>query len=237
MKIKLGLLLILFVMFIFTGILNAKEDKAKPAAGLFNPALLPASASYSYSWSKMMVPIGKTVFSIQKTKDGNFIFKCSGLENTTVEVNGKTLLPIKAYRVFDPKNPKINISATFSGNKATVKANLPTGPQNAIVDLPANTYHNDSLLMSLMAWKMAPGKSISFKHYNPANSQVADCKVTVLGEEKVDVPAGKFDTYHIKIDIGNGMSLHEGWYQKNAPHIMVKYFNKTAGTTAQLDKK
>lgn len=226
------ILLVLAVLMLGTSIIMAQNK----AASIFNPKLLPSDASYKYAWSKTIIPIGESTFSVKKLPTGNFLIKTTGLENTNVEVNGANLQPLKASRSIPINNKTYYISSSFTNKQIVVKANLPTGEQNATVPLVPNVYHNDALLMSLMAMDMSPGKIITFKHYNPSNSQIADYKVSVIGEEKVKVPAGTFDTYHLKLDYANGMSVHEAWYQKQQPHKLIKYINTEASTTAKLFK-
>ncbi|MEW5818900.1 MAG: DUF3108 domain-containing protein, partial [Cyanobacteriota bacterium] len=220
---------LLGVIIISNQFVNAEDQ-------IFNPELLPQEASYHFVWEKAGKNIGDTTFSVKKTQDGTFLIKTTGLENTSVLVNDQNLKPIKAFRKIELGGQEFSVSGDFKNNVVNVKAKTPEGAQNVTVDIPDNTYHNDSLLMSVMAMEMDKKKKISFKHYNPANSYVGDYSVSVIGEEKVTVPAGTFDTFHLKLDYLNGKSIHDAWYEKSVPHKLVKYINKDAGTIGRLSK-
>jgi hypothetical protein len=213
---------------------NNTQPALTNPSNLFNSELLPLSAVYKYTWYNRGLPIGESVFSINKTPQGNYEMKTSGLENTMVLVDQKTLQPIKATRKFDMKGKEYTISSEFQEGKVNVKAELPTGTQNATVELTEPVYHNDALLLSLMAMELEPGAHIKFTHYNPSNSQTANYDITVLNEETVNVPAGEFQTYKLKLDYSDGLSVHYAWYQKDTPHKMIKYNNTDANTTAKF---
>ncbi len=188
---------------------------------------------YEYIWDKDGKKIGDSVFSIKKTDKSNYIMKATGIENTVVEVKGSNLTPLRANRMLGKDS---SISATFSDKKAHVKAKLPAGLQEATIDVPPVIFHNDSLLLSLMSMDMKDHKTITFKHYNPSNSVVADFTISVVGQEKVTVPAGTFDTYHLKLDYLDGKVIQNAWYDKSTPHKLIKYTNNPSGTTAKLVK-
>ena len=95
-------------------------------------------------------------------------------------------------KIYDQQKGKLNIEAkTAQGTNA------------ASVSYPANAWDNDQLLTSLRALPLAEGYTFTVPIFAGSTAPV-NIKVTVVGTEQVDVPAGRFNAYKVDLDYGHG---------------------------------
>ena len=188
-----------------------------------------STASYEWFGDKSGAQIGTSQYSFALK---NNIWTISDQDkiaelNQTVEmmVNAKTLEPIGEKKTIKTANTNADITTTYKNSKLDISAVVNGKTSNASIDVPSNAIDNDQLLMSLRALPFAQGYKASYVLIVAQNALKINTTVTVLSQEKIDVPAGSFEAWHVEIQAGQ--SKQNAWYQVAAPHALVKYDNAT----------
>lgn len=147
--------------------------------------------------------------------------------NQTIEmrVNAETLEPLGEKKTIKSPSTNADITTTYKNGKLDITALVSGKTKKASIDVPAIAIDNDQLLMTLRALPFAPGYKASYVLIVAQNALKVNTTVTVLSQEKIDVPAGNFVTWHVEIQAGQ--STQNAWYQVDAPHSLVKYDNGT----------
>ncbi|MCE5258584.1 MAG: YhfC family intramembrane metalloprotease [Chloroflexi bacterium] len=96
----------------------------------------------------------------------------------------------------------------------------------------ASTLDNDQTLQTQRALPFAAGLSASYLNIIPTSASSAATRVSVDGPVTVTVPAGEFSAWHVKMSFGT--LAHEAWYSVDAPKLLLRYTNTSAGTSFVL---
>jgi len=144
------------------------------------------------------------------------------LNNSSVDVDAVTLKPIEGSWTIEYEG-RYDVHSRFDADSIFVEASTPQGPQKVALPMPAGlVLHNDELLMALRAMDFSIEKQKT-KLFIPASASIIDMVVIVKGKEKIEVPAGKFNTYKVVLDFG--VAVQTAWYEVEKPHRMVSYDN------------
>jgi uncharacterized membrane protein YhfC len=103
--------------------------------------------------------------------------------------------------------------------------------KNETLARPEGAMDNEQGLQTFRSLPFAAGFKASYTNISAAGGSIP-FSVVVVGEESVSVPAGSFETWHANLEFG--AVRHQVWYGKQAPHLLVKYKNPTAGKTFVL---
>ncbi len=98
--------------------------------------------------------------------------------------------------------------------------------------LPADPVDNEASLQVQRGLPFAPEYGTAYADVIPGTGATAEIDVRVVGEEAITVPAGTFAAWHVKMEAG--MVTQDAWYAKDAPHVLVRYENRAAGSTFAL---
>lgn len=188
-----------------------------------------STASYEWFNDKSGAQIGTSQYSFALK---NNVWTISGQDkigelNQTVEmmVNAQTLEPIGEKKTIKSPSTNADITTTYKDGKLDISAVVNGKTSSASIDVPTNAIDNDQLLMSLQALPFAKGYKANYVVIVAQNALKVNTTVTVLSQEKIDVPAGSFETWHVEIQAGQ--STQNAWYQVDAPYTLVKYDNGT----------
>ena len=149
-------------------------------------------------------------------------------DEITVEAALETLAPLRVDRTTVDVDPDINrtCQATYSDGKVAVVQKDEDNENTEEVSVP--TVHYDSWA-DLFLWRTIDFKEGFETRYsdvlscNPRKSEVITVSLEVKGIERVTVPAGSFEAWHLRIDSGG--SDQDAWYSTEASRILVKYDN------------
>jgi hypothetical protein len=109
---------------------------------------------------------------------------------------------------------EMSIDVAYAGGKATGSAVVP-GPDGAMAtkdvaaDVPANAIDDNVLLPLLpgVAWR--PGLVVTVPVFASGRNALHQVTLTVVGTERLQVPAGEFDAYKVTVDgLTQGMTLY-----------------------------
>jgi hypothetical protein len=188
-----------------------------------------SQASYEWFDDKSGAQIGTSQYSFALN---NNVWTISEQEkigevNQTIEmmVNDKTLEPVGEKKTIKTSNTTADITTSYKNGKLDISAVVNGKTSNASLDVPSNAIDNDQFLMSLRALPFAQGYKADYVVIVAQNALKVNTTITVLSQEKIDVPAGSFETWHVEAQAGQ--STQNAWYQVAAPHELVQYDNGT----------
>ncbi|MFO0552509.1 MAG: YhfC family glutamic-type intramembrane protease [Polyangiaceae bacterium] len=106
------------------------------------------------------------------------------------------------------------------GGRAT--ASGPGAPK--AFQVPAGALENAVSIEALRAFDLgAPGHQLDLWVVNAPLGVSLPARLRVVGLEKVEVPAGSFDTKHVTVAFGT--TAHHAWFDEREPHRMIRYQN------------
>ena len=173
----------------------------------------------AYAVNEINHPSGVAYQIASKTKIG------PTADETEVVVSLKTLSPLAVHRLLHTSRGEFDIRGVYEANRLTLTADTPSGKQNLSVELSEGSYDNEEVLFLIRAFPLKPDYATAFNFAVAASGTKGKCALKVLGEEKVNVPAGEFETYKVELDFGRIAPKMYGWYGKDKPHHLVKYDN------------
>jgi hypothetical protein len=144
-------------------------------------------------------------------------------EAAKVRLDGATLRPLGKEKTIKNAGTDATLSITYSTGKVQMKAVVNGKEQNVAVGIPANVLENDQLLMTLRAIPFAAGYQGSLVTFVPESAAKVKTTVRVLGQEKVETPAGSVDAWRVEGNLGQ--AKHSAWYAVAAPYALVQYDN------------
>ncbi len=207
------------------------------------PWTAPERAHYDLTNRKRDDDMGEGTISI--VRDGEHLvmrqeFRDNdGNEDTTeVRVDPTTLKPQSGRReIIDAKDDRREVLETEYGTldddsygvrikQLTYKPRTDTEPDNERSNplrVPEHSYDNDT---SLFIWRTIPFADDYTVTYNAiiANRR-AKRPVTlhVMGQERVETPAGQFDAWHLRIEAEQ--QSHDAWFATTDDHTLLVYDN------------
>jgi hypothetical protein len=175
--------------------------------------------------------IGTAEISIQADGDTfvitqHFDFPDEELINeASVVVGADDLQPVSTtFRIEGPDGVR-ECDATYESGKVLVHNVGEDGEREDTVDVPIVAYDSWS---DLYVWR-----TVDFsQNYEVEYADILSCvvakpqrlasKLEVVGGEEIEVPAGTYDTWHLKIDSGDDQ---DAWFSTDDLHTLVKYDN------------
>jgi hypothetical protein len=147
-----------------------------------------------------------------------------------VLVDAQTLAPITGSRtIYDVKKnkrtvftssyepPVVKLKADENGDVHTTERDVPTPTK----DSPDPGYYDDeSLFWVVRGVPLEKGWEGAYKDVNASNGRIFTATVKVEKSEKVDVPAGSFTAWKIRLQTESITQYF--WVDTNAPHAIIK---------------
>ncbi len=153
-------------------------------------------------------------------------------ETARVRLDGASLRPLGKEKTIVRPGTDATLSIAYSAGKAQIKAVVNGKDQAVAVDIPAAVLESDQVLMTLRAMHFAEGYQGSFATVVSDSAQKVNTTLRVVGQEKVQTPAGSVDAWRVEADFGQ--SKQSAWYAVAAPYTLVQYDN---GTTLMVLSK
>lgn len=97
---------------------------------------------------------------------------------------------------------------------------------------PAVPLDNGQTLQSHRALPLADNYAGRYTNVIASTAVAANTNINVTGPVSLTVPAGTFNAWHLTMQ--TGASRHEAWYAQEAPHLMLAYHNRSAGSRFEL---
>lgn len=169
-----------------------------------------------------------TIVFIIVAKDGGYVFTTETVlgpvkDVSQVRVDGD-LRPVGSTRELTGAGAAdFALLSVYDKGKLSIEAKTAEGQKAASISVPADVWDNDQSLMSARALPLRADYSHTRAIVVPASATVVQTGYKVVATEKVDVPAGSYNSYKVELDFGSGK--HYAWYDVNAPHHLVKYEN------------
>jgi len=152
-------------------------------------------------------------------------------EYAAVFVDPVSLVPARTEFEQESAQGRVTYTATYEDKDVVIKAQTPRGPQELKVRLPARPYFdNEEFIMVLRALPLAEGFKVILDDIVTRTASKAAITVQVVRRENVTVPAGTYDAWVVEL---KGTSQF-AWISSSAPHELVRYENKQAGTVSEL---
>ena len=146
-----------------------------------------------------------------------------------------SLKPIGATRQLTGAGQSdFTLMTIYDKGKLMIQAKTSAGDKAATIDVPADAWDNDQLLMSIRSLPLAAGYTYTLTNVVGANAGLIKTQLTVVGTESVTVPAGSFNAY--KVEMSFGQSKQYIWVDTGTAHHIVKYENTDTKQVISLTK-
>lgn len=141
---------------------------------------------------------------------------------TSVIVDAKSLLPRTLERTVTGHNDPLHLTAAVAldGSGVTVTRE---GEKPRTLRLGPNAYANESALWLWRTLPLAQDYTQRYVSVDATEGAVALVSVTVKARERIEVPAGAFDTWRILVRGGRATGV--AWVNVEAPHQVVQWDN------------
>lgn len=141
---------------------------------------------------------------------------------TTVTADGATLLPFTVARVAEGSSKALRLRATTAVDRSGITIER-EGDQPRTVRLGPNAYANESALWLWRTLPLAEGYTQRYVSVDATDGAVALVSVAVKARERIEVPAGSFDTWRVLVRGGRATGV--AWIKVEAPHHVVQWDN------------
>jgi zinc protease len=141
---------------------------------------------------------GKDVVKVNSTT--------SGMMQATNELifEAKTFTPVSTRMEMQMGPQTVSQQMAYAGGKITGNAKLPTGDKTFDSAVPAGTLLAGMDQFAIMLHNFGAKKELALPIFNPQSGTVTSLSAKVVGESKVTVPAGTYDTYELEVSGAEG---------------------------------
>jgi hypothetical protein len=151
-------------------------------------------------------------------------------DDRNVTVDSQTLTPTGGSRtIFDAgKNKTTTFTSVYTPPSVTFKADEAGKVHNTERDLPKATkdspdpgyYDDESLFWVIRGVPLEKGWEGAYDDVNASNGRIFSATIRVEATESVEVPAGKFTAWKIRLDTNSVTQYF--WVDAAAPHAVVQ---------------
>jgi hypothetical protein len=142
-------------------------------------------------------------------------------DSSVLILHKDNLKPIKSSKTISSRGAVLSSDITYSDNKATIKAKLPSGEKSITIPIGPNSFDNDEITTLLSAIDLKAGEEKELSVVVGFSGTSIPVKIKSIGEEKIKVPAGEFDCNKYEMTlVGRTITI---WYEKAEPKRMIKY--------------
>lgn len=155
--------------------------------------------------------IGSQSSSLQKSAGGwtwkeTTAIPMAGIQQQTTLTFTAALEMQELHQTGSQAGQASKIDISYAGGRAKGKATTPsqTGPKTIDVDaeMPKGAVDDNALQALLQGMKWSAGAKIPVAVFQSGKGALAKVSLNVVGEEKVKVPAGEFDTWKVELTGG-----------------------------------
>lgn len=165
-------------------------------------------------------------------RDGRKTWKLSGLLNVGVQQASRAEVDAESFKPIESRWKHTllgDAETTYSAGRAEVQFKTQNEPKTA--ELDGLFYDNEEVIQLVRRLPLAPNYSTTLRIFSSlGGAQTIGIKFTVAGVEKVEVPAGTFECYKVRLSLVN----QTFWYSTDAHRYVVKF--EGGGVIAELRK-
>ena len=143
-------------------------------------------------------------------------------DTSTVVVEATTLAPRTVERIVASDGHTYR--ATYAADGSDV-ALVRDDEKPRTLSLPSDAYDNESSLWLWRTAELREGYRARYVSVNAVERTRQVVSLTVTGRERVEVPAGTFETW--RLQVRNGRATRVAWIHVDAPHELVQWDNGT----------
>jgi hypothetical protein len=137
-------------------------------------------------------------------------------------VHPQTLRPHLMERVVQGQGSKQEYLATYGPDSRTVDLER-EDEKPRMLKLPEHAYDNESSLWLWRTLPLADDYEAQYVSVNPVEGSRQTVSVSVTARERLEVPAGAFETW--RLQVRNGRATRVAWVNLDAPHQVVQWDN------------
>jgi hypothetical protein len=143
-------------------------------------------------------------------------------DTANILVHPETLRPHLMERVVQGPDGTAEYRATYGSDSRTVDLER-DDEQPRTLKLPAHAYDNESSLWLWRALPFADDYDARYVSVNTVERSRQTVAVTVTARERLEVPAGAFETW--RVQVRNGRATGVAWVSVDTPHQVVQWDN------------
>jgi hypothetical protein len=141
---------------------------------------------------------------------------------TSITVDALTLRPFAVDRKVQGASDPLRVAATYAAGGADVTITR-EGEKPRTLRLGPNAYANESALWLWRTLPLAEGYTQRYVSVDATEGAVSLVSVTVKARERIEVPAGAFDSWRVLVRGGRATGV--AWINVEAPHQVVQWDN------------
>jgi|GEM_PF-3145777 len=216
---------VLFLVMVFAGLLNAADLRP-----IFRTPCVVRAERVNYLIKSAGVVVGEASIETSLLPDGKYFIKNKiSMPNVTevseVIVSSDAFKPLHMNRSSTLESGDLTIKADYSDRQVKLYATSADGKQEMPLRIPLDTFDNDEVLTAFRFMDFEKHTKFSFNILANTVGRVYPSDLTVVGKETVVVPAGKYLSTKLRLDV-SGASQFFWCSQASFPYI-VKYDNGT----------
>lgn len=143
-------------------------------------------------------------------------------DTSTVVVDATTLAPRSVERAISSEGHSYR--ATYAADGSSVALTRDDEKPRTLA-LPADAYDNESSLWLWRTIELRDGYRARYVSANPVERTRQVVSLTMAGRQRVEVPAGTFETW--RLQVRNGRATRVAWIHVDPPHELVQWDNGT----------
>lgn len=146
-------------------------------------------------------------------------------DTTTVIVQARTLQPRAMTRAIAGRDAEERYTGTYAPDGSAVDAHAVRGGTDRAhsMRLRSGAYENESSLWLWRTLDFAEGYDARYTSVNLVDQSQQTVSVRITGTERIEVPAGSFETW--RVQIRNGRATRIAWIAVADPHVVVQWDN------------
>jgi predicted Zn-dependent peptidase len=220
--------------------LSLAELDVKPADYEYDTSLL-KDMTATYALNVQTMSLGDLNVAVKKmTVEGKDVFEMSSsiagmiTLNQTMVVSATDLSPVSYKSSFMAGPTQMMSELTFDngGGSGTVKGPQDTEAKEVTVKLIQGAILDDAVEYAVSLLPMEVAQTFRFPVVDTKSGSLQNIDVEVLEEAAVEVPAGSFDTYKLKVKSPDAEYYY--YCTKDLPHMLVKQEVPAQGLSLEL---
>jgi hypothetical protein len=175
--------------------------------------------------------IGSASWTWQGVSEGwnlTYVLTLGAREDGADVILGPDLAPIRSRLTY----PGASHEATYGQEHIAIVTTRDGDRATQELRRPATPIDNSQTLQTHRALPLAEGYVTQYTNVIPSTGSMATTQVHVVGVETLTTAAGTFATW--RVELRTGQIRHDAWYAQDAPHLLIQYHNRRAGSQLRL---